>query len=142
MFACSDGDILLSIQNEREWENFCADVMGDAAMAHLPLFATMTARVENRSALDGRIADLFAQHSKDEMAASLKKAGIAFGMLNTIDGLISHPQLRTVTYDTPDGPVAVIAPPAQTDEDAAPFRAVPAIGQHSDAIRAEFTNAQ
>ncbi len=72
-------------------------------MAHDPRYATMTARVTNRAALDGAIAALFARHSKDAMAQQLKAAGIAFGMLNTIDGLISHPQLRTITYETADG---------------------------------------
>lgn len=139
VFACKDGDILLSIQNEREWENFCAGVMGDAAMARDPLYATMTARVTNRAALDGKVAALFAPRSKNDMAVLLKKSGIAFGMLNTIDGLIGHPQLRTITCETPEGPATVIAPPAQTDAAPQSFGPVPAIGQHSEKIRAEFS---
>lgn len=139
VYACRDGEILLSIQNEREWENFCAGVMGDASMAHDPLFATMPARIEHRVALDGKVAALFALHSTSDMAAALNKAGIAFGMLNTIDGLIAHPQLRTITYDTPDGPATVIAPPAQTDEMPRSYGAVPAAGQHTEKIRAEFS---
>lgn len=138
VFSCRDGEILLSIQNEREWANFCADVMGDAGMAQDPKFATMPARIENRAELDARIATRFATAGKDEMAAILKAAGIAFGMLNTIDGLISHPQLRTVTYDTPAGPVAVIAPPAETDAPQRPLGPVPAVGAQTAAIRAEF----
>lgn len=140
VFSCQDGEILLSIQNEREWVSFCADVMGEAAMAHHPHFATMTARVDNRTELDDRISARFAGAGKDEMAAILKKAGIAFGMLNTIDGLINHPQLRTVTYDTPAGPVAVIAPPAETDAPGQAFRPVPSVGQHSEAVRREFSS--
>lgn len=138
VFACRDGEILLSIQNEREWQSFCSGVLGDAAMAGHEKFATMTARVENRPELDARIATHFATRTKGEMAGSLKNAGIAFGMLNTIDGLISHPQLRTIAYETPEGTVAVIAPPAVTDAPHDPFRAVPSIGQHSEKIRMEF----
>jgi crotonobetainyl-CoA:carnitine CoA-transferase CaiB-like acyl-CoA transferase len=138
VFACKDGEILLSIQNEREWENFCTEVMGDAAMARHPHFATITARIDNRAELDGKIAARFARYGKDEMAAILKRAGIAFGMLNTIDGLIAHPQLRTITYDTPAGPVAVIAPPAATDAPPSAYGRVPRIGEHSAAIRSEF----
>ncbi|MGL4494296.1 MAG: CaiB/BaiF CoA transferase family protein [Beijerinckiaceae bacterium] len=139
VFACSDGDILLSIQNEREWESFCRDIMGDAGMAQHEKFATMTARVANREELDGRIATVFAGMQKDIMAKRLKQAGIAFGMLNTIDGLIGHPQLRTITCQTPEGPVTVIAPPAQTDEPQKAYGPVPAIGQHSQSIREEFS---
>ena len=139
VFACSDGEILLSIQNEREWVMFCRDVMGDAAMATDPKFATMTARIDNRPELDARVATRFATTGKQQMAAILKQAGIAFGMLNTIDGLISHPQLRTVQYGTPSGLVDVIAPPAETDAPRPVFGPAPAIGAHSAAIRAEFS---
>ena len=72
------------------------------------------------------------------MAAMLKRAGIAFGMLNTIDGLIDHPQLRTVSYDTPEGEVSVIAPAVETDAPEKPFGRVPQIGEHTERLKAEF----
>lgn len=139
VFSCADGEILLSIQNEREWASFCAEVMDDGAMARDSRFATMPARVENRAVLDGRIADHFATFATAGIAARLKQAGVAFGMLNTVDGLISHPQLRTLTYDTPAGPVAVIAPPVITDAAMPPARPVPKPGQHGAALRREFS---
>ncbi len=138
VFPCKDGDILLSIQNDREWLNFCDDVMDKAAMATDARFATMTARVAHRADLDETIAATFAQHTTVDMAALLKRAGIAFGMLNSIDGLINHPQLRTVTYDTPEGEVSVIAPPVQTDAQERPFGRVPQIGEHTERLKAEF----
>ncbi|MCZ8258652.1 MAG: CaiB/BaiF CoA-transferase family protein [Beijerinckiaceae bacterium] len=138
VFSCADGEILLSIQNEREWARFCTEVLEDAALARDPLFSSMTARVANRAVLDARIAAIFAPIPKGEMELRLEQAGIAFGMLNTIDGLIGHPQLRTVTYDTPEGPVTVIAPAAETDTSTPDFGPVPAIGQHDGALRREF----
>lgn len=139
VFPCSDGEILLSIQNEREWANFCRDVLGDADMASDPRFDNMTARVANRPELDARIEALFRPIDKATMAVRLKRAGIAFGMLNTIDGLIAHPQLRTITYETPDGEVRVIAPAAQTDAPEPHYGRVPAIGEQTEAIRQEFS---
>jgi itaconate CoA-transferase len=138
VFSCTDGDILLSIQNEREWLNFCREVMGDTAMASDVRYATMSARIAHRTDLDETIASTFAQHSTAELAALLKQAGIAFGMLNTIDGLINHPQLRTVSYDTPEGEVSVIAPAVETDAQERPFGRVPQIGEHTDRLKAEF----
>jgi itaconate CoA-transferase len=141
VFSCTDGDILLSIQNDREWLNFCRDVMDDAAMASDTRFATMIARVTHRADLENTIAATFAQHATAAMAALLKQAGIAFGMLNTIDGLINHPQLRTVSYDTPGGEVSVIAPAVQTDAQEDSFGRVPQIGEHTERLKAEFAGS-
>jgi itaconate CoA-transferase len=138
VFSCTDGDILLSIQNDREWLNFCRAVMGDAAMASDTRFATMTARVTHRADLEAIIAATFARHATADMAALLKQAGIAFGRLNTIDGLINHPQLRTVRYETPEGEVSVIAPAVQTDAPERAFGPVPQIGEHTERLKAEF----
>lgn len=138
VFACTDGQILLSIQNEREWLIFCREVLKDEAMAGDARYATMTARVAHRGALDAAVGTAFALRTTADMAAMLKAAGIAFGLLNTIDGLINHPQIRTVTYDTPEGEVSVIAPAAETDAVEAPFGKVPQIGEHTERLKAEF----
>ena len=49
--------------------------------------------------------------------------------MNNVDGLISHPQLRTITFQTPDGEVTCVAPPVMLTGEAPCFRAVPAPGQ-------------
>lgn len=138
VFACKNGDILLSIQNEREWRNFCSLVLQDADLATDALFADMPARVSNRVDLESRINAVFAHKSRDDVAKALTAAGIAFGIVNDIDGLISHPQLRTITYATPEGEVTCIAPPAVIAGAAPSYGSVPATGQHSAALRAEF----
>ena len=54
-YACGDGKaVLISIQNEREWATFCAEVLGDGAIATDPRFAGNTQRVANRPALSQR----------------------------------------------------------------------------------------
>jgi itaconate CoA-transferase len=138
VFSGTDGSILLSIQNDREWLNFCRDVMGHAAMANDPRFSTGTARVANRAVLDETISAFFAQQTTADLTALLKRADIAYGMLNSIDGLINHPQLRTVNYHTPEGEVSVIAPAIQTDAPETPFGRVPQIGEHTKRLKAEF----
>jgi itaconate CoA-transferase len=140
VFSCRDGDILLSIQNEREWVRFCAEVLGDPALATDELFRDVTTRVTNRIDLDARINSAFGQRPRKEVAATLRKADIAYGMLNDVSGLISHPQLRTVTYETPEGEVTVIAPPAIIDGQTQSFRPVPSIGADNARIRAEFSD--
>ncbi len=45
-YALGDGSqIVISIQNEREWVRFCAAILDEPALATNPRFATMTARV-------------------------------------------------------------------------------------------------
>jgi crotonobetainyl-CoA:carnitine CoA-transferase CaiB-like acyl-CoA transferase len=136
-FVSADGlPIVISVQNEREWANFCMHVLEEPIA---PEFATNVLRVKNRAALDAHIAAAFARRTRDDLVARLKKGAIAFGELNDVARFSKHPQLRRVEIDTPAGPVAVPAPPPVIDGVRAPaLGPVPAIGAHSAAIRAEF----
>jgi crotonobetainyl-CoA:carnitine CoA-transferase CaiB-like acyl-CoA transferase len=138
VFACRDGDILFSIQNEREWQRLCAEVLKDPALAGHELFKDLVSRVANRIDLEARINTAFGQRARKDVATALSQADIACGMLNDMDGLIAHPQLRTITYQTPEGEVTVIAPPAIVAGESPSYRAVPAVGAHDAALRAEF----
>ena len=139
-FTCADGGaVILSIQNEREWARLCAEVLGDGRIAADPRFASNRARVANRPALDAQVAEALGRLTRAEAMAKLDKAGIAYGGLNSLDDLIAHPQNRIVTVDTPSGPVEMMAPGARSP-DAPPLRAVPGLGQHSAAIRREFSS--
>ena len=104
-----------------------------------PEFATNVLRVKNRAALDAHIAAAFKRHPRADLVARLKKGGIAFGELNDVARFSKHPQLRRVEIGTPNGPVAIPAPPPVIDGVRAPaLGPVPSVGQHSAAIRAEF----
>jgi crotonobetainyl-CoA:carnitine CoA-transferase CaiB-like acyl-CoA transferase len=58
--------------------------------------------------------------------------------VNDVAGLARHPALRRVRVETPSGPVALAAPAASAGDGARPLGAVPALGEHTQAIRAEF----
>ena len=139
-FATSDGShVLISIQNDREWTRFCADFLSEPGLARAAGFETNNARVANRPVVDARVAEAFAMLTRDEAASRLRAAGTAYGFVNGVADLATHPALRRVSVDTPNGRASVIAPPAIRDGIAAPeLGPVPAIGQHTDAIRAEF----
>src|SRR5678815_4391563 len=53
-------DILISIQNDREWRILAREVMGDVALATDPRFATVADRVKIRPETDGKVAAAFA----------------------------------------------------------------------------------
>jgi formyl-CoA transferase len=138
-FKSRDGtDVLISIQNDREWRILAAEVLGDAALGTDPRYATNVARVRNRPDMDGIVARAFAARGKDDLVARLDKADIAFALVNSVDDLSRHPHLRRVEVGTPNGAVHYPAPGAISGEMRTSLGAVPAIGEHSAAIRAEF----
>jgi len=138
-YATKDGDVLVSIQNEREWKKFCAVVLDNAALATDPRFSDNSARVANRPALDAEVQAVFGTLSQAEVRTRLLDAQVAFGSVNGVDGLASHPQLRRRTVATPEGPVELIAPPARIGgETDGPLAPVPALDAHGRRIRDEF----
>jgi itaconate CoA-transferase len=142
-YESKDGQlILISIQNEREWVRFCAEVLGDGAIATDQRFDSNVVRVKNRPALDAIIAQKFRAVDADPLAQRLKDAQIAFGRVNTVAQFSNHPQLRRATVATPTGEVALPAPPAQFVGAPRDLRPVPALGEHSQAIRREFADAK
>ena len=82
----------------------------------------------------------FAKHDSATMRSKLLAVPIAFGAINTPADLVGHELVRMETIAIPGGAAEVIASPVQTTDVANGNRAIPAIGQHSDAIRAEFAS--
>ena len=137
-YACADGEVVISIQNEREWRRFCAEVLERPELAADPRFADNPARVANRPALDREIAAVFGALGREALIDRLRAAAIAYGALNSVADLERHPQLRRAEVATPGGPVALVAPPARVAGQVPALRPVPALDQHGAAIRAEF----
>jgi itaconate CoA-transferase len=139
VFATSDGgSVLIAIQNEREWASLCAHFLQEPGLAQQPGFEGNTARVANRVAVDGRIAATFGALTRDDAAARLEAANIAYGFVNGVIDLAHHPALRRAEVATPAGLVALVAPPLITRGEELKLGPVPALGEHSAAIRAEF----
>jgi len=131
--------ILISIQNDREWEVFCAKVLGRPELARDPRFAGNSARLANRAETDGMVARCFGAQSVAALSRTLEEAEIAFARVNDMEGILRHPHLRRMRVGSPGGPIALPAPPARwMDEDDPSFGALPALGEHTQAVRREF----
>jgi crotonobetainyl-CoA:carnitine CoA-transferase CaiB-like acyl-CoA transferase len=102
-----------------------------------PGYETNVIRVANRAVVDAHIGAMFGKLTRDQAAAKLRAANTAYGFVNDVAAFSHHPALRRQTVETPNGPVAIAAPPVLRE---APrdLGSVPAIGAHSAAIRAEF----
>jgi itaconate CoA-transferase len=138
-FRSRDGvAILISIQSDREWRLLAEKVLGDAALAADPNFATNVERVKRRARTDGKVATVFGALDADALEQKLASADIAFARVNTPAELARHPHLRRITIGTPSGPVSYPAPAEQRSA-SRHYGPVPAIGEHTAKIRAEFT---
>ena len=138
-FRSRDGvDILISIQSDREWRVLAERVLGDAALAADSNFATNVERVKRRPETDGRVAKVFAAQNADALEEKLTAAGIAFARVNSPADLAHHPHLCRITVGTPSGPVSYPAPPRSDAGTPGRYGPVPALGQHTEKIRAEF----
>ena len=137
--TCDSAVLLVAIQNEREWREFCARVLLEPELASARGFESNVARVANRTVVEAHIAAAFAQLTREEAVARLRLATTAFGSVNDVQGLSHHPALRRAAVSTPHGPVRLAVPAAMTsDEAVARLGAVPALGEHTAAIRDEF----
>ncbi len=140
VFTCGDGkQVLLAIQNEREWTRFCTDVLRDPALETDQRFATNIARVANLEALEAAVHAVLGTMTREAAIDRLQAGGIAYGRLSSLDDLVHHPQNNLVTVRTDGGEIEVLAPGARFPGEApVRFGPVPAIGQHTEALRREF----
>lgn len=142
-FPCGDGKtVMLGLQNEREWQQFCTQVLLQPALAQDERFAGNAKRAANRAALRQLIVDAFASLSAEQVTQRLEDAQIANAQLREMAGLWQHEQLaargRWREVATPAGPVPALLPPGSWTDGDPRMDAVPAVGQHTDAILAEL----
>lgn len=138
-YACQGGEqVVISIQNNREWQSFCEQVLKRPDFVASPLYANNVDRCANRPALDEAINAVFSTIDRSALAERLARAKIAYGSVNSVADLSAHQQLRRHSVVTASGAVNLVAPPVVAADGEPSLGPVPALGQHSDAIRREF----
>ncbi len=140
-FTCADGrDIVISIQNEREWADFCTQVLQRPELLQDARCKDNATRVAHRAFVDGVVAEVFASAPSAAMVDRLVAAQTAFANVNSVQDLIEHPQLRTREMNVRGQAVQVPASPWGTPWDAERFAAAPELDAQGAAIRAEFSS--
>lgn len=134
-FSCADGTIVIAMQNAEEWRRFCTQIIKRPALVSDARFLDNRARVSNRAALDEIIIPILASCPKAELIRQLEANGLAWANFSTVDDLSHHPALRRTEGQVPGGKFSCAAPPLHSDLVPGP---VPALGEHTDRIRAEF----
>lgn len=137
-YACSDGAVIFAVQNQREWVNLCAGVLGMPGLADDPRFASNAARLRNREELERLIEERLSASTQAEALARLDQAGIPTGAVNDVPAVARHPQLaarhRWVDVDSPGGVIPALLPPHNLLDAPPRMGAVPGLGEHTREI--------
>jgi itaconate CoA-transferase len=142
-FSAGDGrTVMLGLQNEREWQVFCAKVIRRPELAGDERFNANAKRVANKPALHAIVSAAFAGMSAEQVVARLEDAQIANANVSTMADVWAHPQLqargRWVEIDTPSGAIPALLPPGMPASFEPRMDAVPALGEHAESILAEL----
>ena len=140
-FPVGDGNtLMLGLQNEREWREFCTQGLQKPDLTEHPRFATNSQRSIHRDELGSLIREAFSGLSLKNVTERLDAAGIANASVNDMQKVWSHPQLRArdrwIKVKTPVGEVPALKPPGLWF--AGSFSAVPDVGEHSRSILSEL----
>ena len=128
--------ILLSIQNNREWQIFCLKILRYSELINDPKFANNVERYRNRNELDSIIATVFKEVPKDTLVRQLTEVKIAFSNLNTVEDLAEHELLQSKDLNFGSAKISVADLPLPNRLSCA--KTVPDLNQQEKSIRKEF----
>jgi itaconate CoA-transferase len=138
-FPAGDGKtVMLGLQNEREWSVFCEKVLLDPELATDERFSSNSKRSAARIELRNLIVNAFSTLTAEQVVQRLDDAQIANARVNDMHDVWKHPQLqarkRWREVESPAGPIPALLPPGSWEEGEPRMDAVPALGEHTDAI--------
>ncbi len=141
-YKAKDGVVMLSIQNEREWANFCEQVVQRPEWITHEDFGRGELRLKNRRVLEPLIEQALSDLTVAEAEARLEKASIAYARSNDVSEVLDHPQLlargRLMKIEVPGGQVEVLKAPFNIEGVEDTPKAVPSVGEHNDEVLTEF----
>jgi itaconate CoA-transferase len=130
--------VLISIQNDREFERLCHDVLDRPGLENDPDYATNKARNARRDDTNAIVQKSFGARRFAELAARLDAAQIAWARVSSVADLSTHPQIRRVSFGTPNGEVSIPALAVSYAGEPERLGEVPSAGEHTAEVRREF----
>ncbi|SJZ70247.1 Crotonobetainyl-CoA:carnitine CoA-transferase CaiB [Enhydrobacter aerosaccus] len=130
--------VLISIQNDREFERLCNGVIDRPGLEKDPDYATNKARNARRDQTNAIVQQSFGAQTFAGLAARLDAAQIAWARVSSVADLSKHPQLKRVSFGTAKGDVSMPALAATYTGEPSRLGDVPTLGQHTDQVRREF----
>jgi crotonobetainyl-CoA:carnitine CoA-transferase CaiB-like acyl-CoA transferase len=146
-FPTADGWLIVGAGNENLWQRLChavkrPDLLEDAR------FGSNPERVEHRRELHEELAGALQRESSGHWLEVLSEHGVPVTPIQSIEEVVSHEQVAAIgaIADLPHPHLErfrVINTPIQIDGAYYPVRRVPpAVGEHSEEIRAEVSPRQ
>jgi len=139
-------EVMLAVQNEREWERLCQKVLDRPDLAADGRFSGNENRLTNRLELEQEIEMALMRLSLEEAEARLEAAQVPYGRLNDVADVLRHPQVlsrgRLLETGLPGGQRAdLLRMPFNIEGLEETASEVPEVGQHTDAVLSELCYA-
>ena len=137
-YHCRDGrQVMLSIQNDREFTDFCVQVLKQPELAADPRFKHNPERYQNREALADIINAVFSSYDKDEIIEMLEDTRIACASLNSVQEVSEHEFLQNRKVQMGDKFIDIADLPVRRA--AGSVTMAPELDEHGSKIREEFS---
>ncbi|MGC7101472.1 CaiB/BaiF CoA transferase family protein [Amycolatopsis lurida] len=142
-YRTADGQtVVLGTTNDREWQRLAHEVLLRPDLADDERFQRNAGRVAHTDQLDVEIGAWCERHDLATVQARADAAGIGNSRFNQPSDVLAHPHLaardRWRKAGTPAGPVPALLPPPVIAGYEPLVGAVPGLGEHTDAVLAEF----
>ena len=141
-YPCMDGDVMIAIQNEREWKQFCEIVLEQPELTHAENYKTNHLRLKNRVEIEEIIERKFRSFSTSAIIERLEQASIANASVNDLPGVLKHPQLaareRWTEVAGPFGSIQALVPPHNLAGISPQMGKIPALGEHTQELLTEL----
>jgi len=141
-FRTRTRDIAIGVGSDKLWRTFCP-LLGLEALTDDPRYVTNAARNANRGTLVATLQEAFLTRSYEEWESILLAAGVPMGAVNTLDAVMTHPQIAArralVESEHPvAGAVTMTAPPVRMSDTPGAVRSpAPLLGQHTEQVLRE-----
>lgn len=141
-FAARDGALVIAIGNERQFAAMC-DVLERRDLAQDARYATNSARIKHRVALEAAIAESVAGFRVDPLVERLCAAGVPAGPIQAMDQVFEDPQIEArgivgrIERDNGVVVPTVNYPPKLSQTPASYRLPAPLLGEHTGAVLRE-----
>ena len=138
-YPTGDGFLVVAVASDALWRRFCG-ALERSDLVDDPRFTSNAQRCENRDALDDVIVDVLADSGSAEWARRMDAAGVPCSPVNTIDTVLSLPQVahRQMIVETPRTEIPDLRLPGiavkLTGTPGSIRRPPPLLGEHTDEL--------
>ena len=142
-YATGGGELVgLAVLSPDHWRALCLEVLERPDLHDDERFSSNEDRVRERAELEAELGRELATRPAADWLERLQAAGIPCGAVNDLRSVMEHPQLAhnglVANVGSPQGILPVVGSPFLLDGGRPASGAVPALGEHTDAVLREF----